>query len=159
MRFYLLDKINELVPEVKATGVKCVSLSDDIFNEHFPLYPIFPGTLIIEGLAQLSGILLSHSLIEGGYPYKLTALTLVKDFKFRASIHPGDRLIYTSQIKYFYPQEYAALQVKAERDGKLCAKGELLFGFLDFPDSAIEIEIRKNLETILRDYKLNSKLG
>ena len=74
MRFYLVDKVTEMCPGKYVEGYKCVSLSDDIFNEHFPGYPIFPGTLIIEGMAQLSGLFLEWCRTRAGYPPRRAAL-------------------------------------------------------------------------------------
>jgi len=62
MRFLLVDSILEWEPGVGATGVKNVSLSEDFFDDHFPLKPIMPGVLIIEGMAQLSGLLLEETM-------------------------------------------------------------------------------------------------
>ncbi|MFA5712919.1 MAG: 3-hydroxyacyl-ACP dehydratase FabZ family protein [Bacteroidales bacterium] len=153
MRFILVDKIVELVAGDSAKGVKCITLTNEIFNEHFPNYPIFPGSLILEGMAQLAGVLLSHTLIEEGHPYRVVALTMVKNLKFRAIIHPGDRLIYSSKIKYFYPNEYAAVVVKGEREGELCAGGELIFSFLESPNPQFEKEMLHNLKLIIESYK------
>jgi 3-hydroxymyristoyl/3-hydroxydecanoyl-(acyl carrier protein) dehydratase len=48
MRYLLLDRISELAPPERARGIKCVALSDDIFEHHFPGHPILPGALIVE---------------------------------------------------------------------------------------------------------------
>ena len=57
MRYVLLDRITALEPPERARGVKCVSLSDDVFADHFPGHPVMPGALVIESLAQLGGVL------------------------------------------------------------------------------------------------------
>jgi 3-hydroxyacyl-[acyl-carrier-protein] dehydratase len=61
MRFYLVDRIEEIIPGQKASGIKCWTLSEDYFAEHFPGFPIVPGVLQIETMAQLMGILIEHS--------------------------------------------------------------------------------------------------
>ncbi|MEO7093710.1 MAG: 3-hydroxyacyl-[acyl-carrier-protein] dehydratase FabZ, partial [Polyangiales bacterium] len=53
MRYILLDRITTLEPPELARGVKCVSLSDDLFADHFPGHPVMPGAMILEALAQL----------------------------------------------------------------------------------------------------------
>ena len=56
MRYILLDRITVLEPP-RAQGVKCVSLADDLFVDHFPGHPVMPGALLIEAMAQLGGVL------------------------------------------------------------------------------------------------------
>ena len=55
MRFFLADRIIEIDYGNYLIGIKAIALADDTFNEHFPGYPIFPGSLILEGAAQLAG--------------------------------------------------------------------------------------------------------
>jgi len=64
MRFFLIDKINEWNVGKTAKAVKNIALSEDFFDDHFPRRPVMPGVLIIEGMAQLSGLLLEASLKE-----------------------------------------------------------------------------------------------
>jgi 3-hydroxyacyl-[acyl-carrier-protein] dehydratase len=92
MRFYLLDKITEWNPGSSARGIKAISLSEDFFNDHFPRYPIMPGVLILESLAQLSGLLL-EATAEAKFGVKRKALISIMDkVKFRAIARPGDVL-------------------------------------------------------------------
>ena len=65
MRYLLLDRITSLERE-RATAIKCVSLADDVFVDHFPGYPVPPGTLIIEALAQLGGVLAEAAMRAEG---------------------------------------------------------------------------------------------
>src|SRR5262249_59979783 len=57
MRYVLLDRITALEPPERARGVKCVTLADDVFADHFPGHPVMPGALTLESLAQLGGVL------------------------------------------------------------------------------------------------------
>lgn len=66
MRFYLIDRITEVAPAKYVEGLKLVSMSDDVFDEHFPGYPVFPGSLILEGLAQMSGLFLNTASSKRG---------------------------------------------------------------------------------------------
>ena len=66
MRYVLLDRISELHPPEQAVGVKCVSLADDVFVDHFPGHPVMPGALILESLAQLGGVLLEATMRSRG---------------------------------------------------------------------------------------------
>jgi 3-hydroxyacyl-[acyl-carrier-protein] dehydratase len=134
MRFYLVDRILEACPGKYVEGIKCISMSDDVFNEHFPGYPVFPGSLILEGLAQMTGLFLQFSLHGQGLPEQLPALSMVKSMKYRRKVIPGDVLSYRAELNLFYPGEYAAASVTASCEGRRCAEGELFFGFLDMDE-------------------------
>ena len=92
MRFILVDRIDELKIGSWAKGVKCISQTNEIFEQHFPGYPLMPGSLIMEGLAQLSGVLFEYSLMQLGHTHKRPVLTLVNKMKFRRCATPGDKL-------------------------------------------------------------------
>jgi len=62
MRFLLIDRITLWEPGSRGSAVKNISLSEDFFEDHFPLKPIMPGVLILEGMAQLSGLLLEEGV-------------------------------------------------------------------------------------------------
>ena len=83
MRYVLLDRITSLEPPEFAAGVKCVSLSDDIFADHFPGHPVMPGALILEALAQLGGVLLEATLRQRGRSDLHALLTMVDKAKFK----------------------------------------------------------------------------
>jgi 3-hydroxyacyl-[acyl-carrier-protein] dehydratase len=92
MRYFLIDKVTELVPGEMARGVKCVSLSDEILHDHFPDYPIMPGLLVLEASAQLGGFLLEMSLNRASEPLARALLVQIEKAKFHGTAGPGDRL-------------------------------------------------------------------
>ncbi len=136
MRFHLIDRIEEISYGKYITAVKCITLADDVFNEHFPGYPVFPGSLVLEGLAQLGGsffeLMMKHLNLSG----KRSILSIVKQFKFRRPALPGDRLLYRADMVTMH-EEYGVVKVKAKIDGEVCAEGELTFTFMDIPDETL----------------------
>jgi 3-hydroxyacyl-[acyl-carrier-protein] dehydratase len=62
MRFLLIDQITAWEPGKSGTATKNVALSEDLFDDHFPLKPIMPGVLIVEGMAQLSGLIIEEGV-------------------------------------------------------------------------------------------------
>ena len=62
MRFFMIDKIRLWEIGIKAEAIKNIALSEDFFDDHFPRRPVMPGVLIIEGMAQLGGVLLEASV-------------------------------------------------------------------------------------------------
>ncbi|HAK59830.1 MAG TPA: hypothetical protein DCO77_05530 [Nitrospiraceae bacterium] len=137
MRFHLIDRIETICHGKYITAVKCISLSEDVFNEHFPGYPLFPGSLILEGLAQLGGSFFEITMKERGLPVKRAVLTIVRQFKLRKPAGPGDRLLYRAEILSMQ-DEYGAVNVTAMLDGDICAEGELMFHFVTMPNDTIQ---------------------
>ncbi len=133
MRFHLLDRIEEVRYNEYITAVKCVSLSDDVFNEHFPGHPVYPGSLIIEALAQLGGSFFELILKHEGKPPRQSILSIVNRMKFRRPVFPGDRMLLRAEISS-WRDEYGVVRVHSEVDGEICAEGEMTFTFMDIRD-------------------------
>jgi 3-hydroxyacyl-[acyl-carrier-protein] dehydratase len=94
MRYLLIDRIDHLKVDDHLRAVKNVSLSEDIFFEHFFGNPVFPGALLIESVAQAGTALLEYSS-----DFKKKALLVMVDqTKFRALVKPGDQLTITVKI-------------------------------------------------------------
>jgi beta-hydroxyacyl-ACP dehydratase FabZ len=92
--FLLVDKVIEIQSGVSITGIKNVTFNEQFFQGHFPSTPIMPGVLIIEALAQVSGLLFSQKLEHTG---KLAVLLSMDKVKIRKSVVPGDQLILISE--------------------------------------------------------------
>lgn len=89
--FLLVDKIKNYKKMDSCTGIKNVTINENFFQGHFPNFPVMPGVLIVEAMAQTSAVLVSKSLeIE---PYSKNVLfTGIENVKFRKSVFPGDTL-------------------------------------------------------------------
>ncbi|MFN7974310.1 MAG: 3-hydroxyacyl-ACP dehydratase FabZ family protein [Acidobacteriota bacterium] len=92
MRYYLVDKVMEVVAGERIRGVKNVTLTDEVLHDHFPDFPVMPGALILEAMAQLSGLLLEMTFREPGRRPRRALLVAVKDAKFHDTAGPGDQL-------------------------------------------------------------------
>jgi UDP-3-O-[3-hydroxymyristoyl] N-acetylglucosamine deacetylase/3-hydroxyacyl-[acyl-carrier-protein] dehydratase len=88
--FLMVDRIIELDGDRKAVGLKNVSINEPFFQGHYPGQPIMPGVMILEALAQLSGILLSRRLEHTG---KVAVLLSMDRVKMRRPVRPGDQLL------------------------------------------------------------------
>ena len=95
--FILVDRILELVPGERVTAIKNVTINEPFFQGHFPTYPIMPGVLIVEAMAQAAGVLALESMPEDkqGRPVFFMGLDKVK---FRKPVVPGDQLLLKIQI-------------------------------------------------------------
>jgi len=130
MRWLLIDKILEMVPGVKASGVRCFSRSELFFIDHFPGYPIVPGVLQIEMIAQLGG-----KCILAGKQEFLPVLTSVKSAKFRKPVGPGDRVLIHVEVSM--RKSYSLAKGSIELDGEHVAFAEVMYGHVPIPLGAI----------------------
>ena len=99
--FLLVDRITELSAGEFISGLKNISISEPVFQGHFPDHPIYPGVMIIEGMAQAGGILAFKSLSENDLKNaenKVVYFMSIDKAKFRAPVTPGDQLIYKISV-------------------------------------------------------------
>ncbi len=89
--FLLLDRVVDLVADERATGIKCVSISDPWFQGHFPGRPVMPGVLIVESMAQTAAVLVVATLGPKAKG-KLVYFMSVDSARFRKPVVPGDIL-------------------------------------------------------------------
>lgn len=128
MRFFLIDKITDWEPGVSACAVKNIALSEDFFDDHFPLKPIMPGALIVEGMAQLSGLLIEEGVRNDTGRNVKALMSIIKDAKFRRPAYPGDRLEYRAEVGSVN-ELGATATIKAFVDDELLAECALVFSF------------------------------
>ena len=89
--FLMIDRVVDIIPGAKATGVKNVTINEPYFAGHFPERPVMPGVLIIEAMAQTAAVFVVHTLgteSEG----KLVYFMSVDGARFRKPVEPGDQL-------------------------------------------------------------------
>jgi len=125
--FLLLDRVLDIKSGESIHAYKNVSVSEHIFQGHFPGHPIYPGVMIIEGLAQAGGVLAFKSMSEEDQKdiaNKVVYFMSIDKCKFRAPVVPGDKLEYKiSVIKH--RGNIWVLKGEAFVDGKLVTEAEL----------------------------------
>jgi 3-hydroxyacyl-[acyl-carrier-protein] dehydratase len=126
MRYYLIDKVTALNVGTSATGVKCVTLTDEVLHDHFPDYPMLPGALIVEAAAQLAGFLLEMTFNRPGAPVLRALLVQIQRARFHEPVGPGDRLEIVATIEADR-ESSAQVGFQATVEGKEAARGTLTF--------------------------------
>ncbi len=127
--FLLIDKIIEveLEPVIRAVGIKNVTANEPFFQGHFPEYPIMPGVLVIEALAQtacVAGMLLQEN--KG----KIPLFTGIDNLKIRKQVIPGDVLRLEVEFTAFR-RGMGKVNVRASVDEKTAVEGVIKFAMMD----------------------------
>ena len=125
--FLLVDRITDLKKGESLEGYKNVSISEPVFQGHFPDHPIYPGVMILEGMAQAGGVLAFKSMdnvSEEEIQNKVVYFMSIDKAKFRIPVTPGDQLIYKITV---IKQKGAVwqLEAKAYVNDKIVAQAEL----------------------------------
>ena len=125
--FLLVDKVTEVEGDTRIKGIKNVSFNEQFFQGHFPGTPIMPGVLVLEAMAQVSGLLFAQKLEHTG---QLAVLLGMDDVKFRKSVVPGDQLILTAATVRM-KKRIAQCQCKAMVGQAVVAEAQIKFMLVD----------------------------
>jgi 3-hydroxyacyl-[acyl-carrier-protein] dehydratase len=130
--FLLLDRIIEMDRDESAIGIKNVTMNEQFFQGHFPGYPVMPGVLIIEALAQTAGALCVHNAGLREIP-QIVYFMGIDNAKFRKPVVPGDQLhLHVKKIRSRGPVWRFSGQAKV--DGKVAAEAEISAMIVDRTD-------------------------
>ena len=125
--FLLVDRIVEIEKEKFIEAYKNVTIGEQIFQGHFPGHPIYPGVMIIEGMAQAGGVLAFESMSkdeQSDTQDKVVYFMSIDKAKFRSPVKPGDKLVYKLNVTK-HKGSIWVLDGKAYVDDKLACEAEL----------------------------------
>ncbi len=125
--FMMVDRILSMEGDKKIIGIKNVTINEPFFQGHYPGQPIMPGVLILEALAQISGILLSRRLEHAG---KIAVLLSMDRVKMRRPVRPGDQLILEAETIHVRPRT-GHCHCKAIIGQEVAAEAEIKFMLVD----------------------------
>ncbi|BBE30523.1 3-hydroxyacyl-[acyl-carrier-protein] dehydratase FabZ [Tepiditoga spiralis] len=120
--FLLVDKVLS-IEENKIIALKNVTINEPFFQGHFPKYPIMPGVLQIEGLAQTAGLLFMKDLKEDVVPLFIG----IDKCRFKKEVRPGDTITYELEVMAEKAGVYK-LKGIVKCEGKVCTKAEIMVG-------------------------------
>jgi len=124
--FLLVDRITNIVKDESLIGYKNVSISEPVFQGHFPGHPIYPGVMILEGMAQAGGILAFQSMemTKEEAAQKVVYFMSIDKAKFRSPVKPGDKLEYRISVMK-HKGSIWMLKGEAYVDDKIVSEAEL----------------------------------
>jgi len=125
--FLLVDRIDELEPGVRAVGIKNVTQNEPFFQGHFPDYPVMPGVLVVEAMAQVGAV----GVMAGGeHKEKLALFAGIDGVRFRRQVLPGDVLRMEVRIERLKGRVGRG-RGRAEVGGERVCEAELMFAFAE----------------------------
>ena len=127
-RWCWMSRITEMTLDTSARGVLSLPPETFFFRDHFPGFPVVPGVILLEGMAQLSGKLIGWSVRRrrGDWPFPI--LSMANNVKFRRFVRPDEEAVLESRIVQLR-DESAICEVRTWVGGKLCAQAEEIFVF------------------------------
>ncbi len=125
--FVMVDRITKIVPGEKISGIKNVTINEPFFQGHFPEHPVMPGVMILEGMAQVGGVLGYHTLPEM-MGNKLLYFAGIDNARFRKPVMPGDQLVFDLNLLKI-KRGIMVMEGTAHVDGRLVAEAELMASF------------------------------
>lgn len=142
MRFILVDRILEMVPGQSIRAVKHIRPDEDYFNDHFPGFPVVPGVLLTEMMAQATGKCLDAEDVDRGK----AMLAKITAANFREWVRPGEDCILCAQIRKSRAR-FATADAWVEVQGRQVCSAELMFSFMPLDRFAPNYR-----DTVLEDY-------
>ena len=150
MGFHHFDKITEVCYGKYIKGIKEISKTDEVFEDHFPGLHIYPGSLILEGLAQLAGAYFELRLTKESKPTKRCVLSIVKKMKFRKAVLPGDKLLLVAD-ELSFSEDFGVVYAKAFSGDEIKVEGELTLMFVDLDNDELQKARDERFEVVSKE--------
>ena len=158
MRWIWIDKFVEFTPKQSATAVKNVSLAEEHLHDLYPAFPIVPHSLIVEGMAQTSGILVGEAR---NFAEKVILAKVTRATFFRL-VRPGDTIAFAARIEQLSEQG-ASVSGTVSVGADKVAEIELMFSHIDQNLAGLEFPehnfvFTEQFTELLKTYRLDAKV-
>jgi len=134
MRWFWIDRFEEFHSGKRARAVKNVTRAEECLAGHFPGYPIMPGSLMIEGMAQTAGILVA----EANRFEKMVVLAKIARAELPEEVQPGERITYEAELTELREEGAAARCVATGSGGRKLAEAEIVFAYVERAEANAE---------------------
>ena len=131
MHFTLIDQIVDLQPGKLITAIKSVTLTEDYLRDHFPLFPVMPGVLMLEAMFQASAWLLR---VTDDFSHSMVLLDEARTVKYAGFVRPGQRLELTSDLQK-RAESLSWFRAKGIVDGEVVVSGRLVLRQFNLADT------------------------
>lgn len=163
MRFTLVDRITELEPGVRIQGVKALALAEEYLADHFPLFPVMPGVLMLEAMTQCGAWLVR---VTEDFAHSMVVLREAKTVKYADFVTPGQLLTVTAEI-LDHDEHQTKIKAQGSVDGKINVSARLVLARYNLADTnpgreSTDIVVRAELRrlfSILRAPQASGKAG
>ncbi len=122
--FLLVDRVNEIIPNQSIRALKNVTINEHFFAGHFNEYPVMPGVLIVEAMAQVAGILTVSSFCQRK-DNEIYFFAAIDKARFKRQVVPGDQLVFEVELTNF-KRGIGKFKAVAKVDGQLAAEAEIM---------------------------------
>jgi len=154
MRFSLIDRIVSVEPGEKITAEKCVALSEEYLQDHFPLFPVLPGVFMLEAATQAAAWLIR---LSEDFAHSMVLLTEVKNVKYANFVAPGQTLVVTVEVLQ-QDERYTTVKFNGAVENTLTVSGKLVLERYNLADTdpkksatdAVVIRKLQELSALLR---------
>ncbi|MBE9609400.1 3-hydroxyacyl-ACP dehydratase FabZ [Chitinilyticum litopenaei] len=123
--FLLVDRVIDLEPGKSVRAIKNVTMNEPFFQGHFPGYPVMPGVLILEALAQAAGVLTFKSIQPAPSPNTILFYAGIDNARFKRQVVPGDQLVLEAEI-VASKRGIWKYTARALVDGEIAAEADLM---------------------------------
>ncbi len=145
MRFYLVDRIQEIVPGKKIVAVKSLALGEEYLADHFPAYPVLPGVMMLEALVQAAAWLVR---LETDYGRTLVLLKEARNVRYGNFLRPGGQMILECEAREIGPDE-SRFKALGRWDGTVGIQARLVLTHRNVVD---EDPARTDIDDRLREH-------
>jgi 3-hydroxyacyl-[acyl-carrier-protein] dehydratase len=131
MRFALIDRITDLEPGVRITAVKSLSMSEEYLADHFPLFPVIPGVLMLEAMAQAGAWLVRAT---EDFAHSIVVLKEASNVKYGQFLEPGQRLVVIAELVEL-TRQHSRLKAKGLVEGRIILNARLVLQQYNLADT------------------------